>query len=99
MPQPETRYSGSGAAHAAEGWNLQRLTKPSRLFSANGIRTGKDGRIYVAQVAGSQVSAIDVDTGDELWRFEADGRLLTPPAVGDQTLFIVSFPGIVYALD
>jgi sugar lactone lactonase YvrE len=64
MPQPETRYSGSGAARAAEGWNLERVTKPSRLFSANGIRTGKDGRIYVAQVAGSQVSAIDVDTGD-----------------------------------
>jgi len=64
MPQPETRYSGSGAASAAEGWKLTRLTKPSRLFSANGIRTGKDGRIYVAQVAGSQVSAVDVDTGD-----------------------------------
>jgi sugar lactone lactonase YvrE len=64
MPQPESRYAGSGAAAAAEGWALERLTKPSRLFSANGIRTGKDGRIYVAQVAGSQVSAIDVDSGD-----------------------------------
>ncbi len=48
----------------AEGWALERLTQPSRLFGANGIRTGADGRIYVAQVAGSQVSAIDVDTGE-----------------------------------
>ncbi len=58
------RYSGSAAASAAEGWTLERLTRPSRLFGANGLHTGRDGRIYVAQVAGSQISAIDVDSGD-----------------------------------
>jgi sugar lactone lactonase YvrE len=42
---------------------VQRLTPPSRLFGANGLRTGPDGRIYVAQVSGSQISAIDVNTG------------------------------------
>lgn len=47
----------------APGWTLERLTPPSRLFGANGLRTGRDGRIYVAQVAGSQVSAVDPDTG------------------------------------
>ncbi len=51
------------AAQASEGWAIARLTPPSRLHGANGLRTGADGRIYVAQVAGSQVSAIDVDTG------------------------------------
>jgi sugar lactone lactonase YvrE len=57
----DPRYQGS--AQAAEGWTVSRATQPSRLFGANGIRTHADGRIYVAQVAGSQVSAIDVDTG------------------------------------
>jgi sugar lactone lactonase YvrE len=33
------------------------------LFGANGLRTGPDGRIYVAQVSGSQITAIDVGTG------------------------------------
>lgn len=47
----------------AQGWSLTVLTPPSRLFGANGLRTGPDGRIYVAQVAGSQISAIDIDTG------------------------------------
>lgn len=56
------RYHGGGAV-AAEGWTLERLTPPSRLFGANGLRTGPDGRLYVAQVMGSQVSAIDVDSG------------------------------------
>lgn len=57
------RYVFSGATHLAEGWTLERLTPPSRLFGANGIRTGADGRIYVAQVSGSQISAIDVNSG------------------------------------
>jgi sugar lactone lactonase YvrE len=48
---------------AADGWRLDRLTAPSRLFGANGLRTGPDGRIYVAQVTGSQISALDVGTG------------------------------------
>lgn len=57
------RYSASSAASAAEGWTFQRLTQPTRLYSANGIRTGADGRIYVAQVAGSAIAAVDPDSG------------------------------------
>lgn len=64
MPQPASRYTAASPATAAEGWSIERLTPPSRLFGANGLRTGKDGHIYVAQVGGSQVSAIDVDSGD-----------------------------------
>ena len=47
----------------ADGWRLERLTAPSRLFGANGLRTGPDGRVYVAQVTGSQISALDVESG------------------------------------
>lgn len=57
------RYTAATAPALAEGWTIERLTQPSRLHGANGMRTGKDGRIYVAQVAGSQVSAVDPDTG------------------------------------
>lgn len=53
----------TGAITTAEGWAFERLTPPSRLFGANGLRTGADGRIYVAQVPGSQISAVDPDTG------------------------------------
>lgn len=58
------RYAAPAEATLADGWVLERLTPPSRLFGANGIRTGPDGRIYVAQVSGSQISAIDVDSGN-----------------------------------
>ncbi len=63
MPPQTGRYQATSGVSLAEGWTLQRLTQPSRLFGANGIRTGADGRIYVAQVSGSQISAIDVATG------------------------------------
>jgi sugar lactone lactonase YvrE len=57
------RYAAARPLNVAAGWTLQRITPPSRLFGANGIRTGPDGRIYVAQVSGSQITAIDVTTG------------------------------------
>lgn len=63
MKQAPGRYTAPAAPRALEGWQLQRLTPPSRLFGANGLCAGPDGRLYVAQVSGSQISAIDVDTG------------------------------------
>ncbi|MDE8650344.1 gluconolaconase [Novosphingobium album (ex Liu et al. 2023)] len=63
MLEPSGRNRHGLTAKPAEGWMLHRMTRASRLNGANGIRTGADGRIYVAQVAGSQVSAVDPDTG------------------------------------
>ena len=58
----DARYRAP-APNVAEGWRFERLTAPSRLFGANGLRTGPDGRVYIAQVTGSQISALDVGTG------------------------------------
>lgn len=57
------RYSAARSPGVAEGWRLERLTPPSRLFGANGLRTGPDGRLYVAQVTGSQITAMDIASG------------------------------------
>src|SRR5277367_1182967 len=71
--------SGAGISPSvAEGWRLERLTPPSRLFGANGLRTGPDGRIYVAQVTGSTISALDVATGD-LETISAKGGAIIAP--------------------
>jgi len=61
--RPPSRYIASNPT-TAEGWRLERLTTPSRLFGANGLRTGPDGRVYVAQVTGSQISALDLASGE-----------------------------------
>lgn len=56
------RFREAGPLTLAKGWSAERLTPPSRLFGANGLRTGADGRVYVAQVVGSQISALDLKT-------------------------------------
>ena len=62
----------------AQGWRLARVTAPSRLFGANGLRTGPDGRIYIAQVTGSQISALDHRTG-QLEAVSAKGGDIVAP--------------------
>ncbi|OBF60388.1 gluconolaconase [Mycobacterium sp. 852002-53434_SCH5985345] len=63
LSQSQGRFSPERAPSVADGFRLARLTPPSRLFGANGLRTGPDGRIYIAQVTGSQISALDPATG------------------------------------
>jgi sugar lactone lactonase YvrE len=74
----EGRYPAESRPVLADGWSLERLTAPSRLFGANGLRTGPDGRIYVAQVTGSQISALDVGTG-RLETISAQGGEIIAP--------------------
>lgn len=63
MSPEQGRFTAQTPPAVAEGWTMRRLTPPSRLFGANGLRTGPDGRIYIAQVTGSQISALDIATG------------------------------------
>src|SRR5579863_7348520 len=63
MAQLPSRFSNQGNINVAQGWKLTRLTQPSTLFGANGMRVGPDGRLYVAQAFGSQVSALDLGDG------------------------------------
>lgn len=54
---------GASQLRLSAGWTVDHLLAPSRLFGANGLRTGADGLIYVAQLAGSRLSTIDPGSG------------------------------------
>ncbi len=85
----DARYSAP-TPNVADGWRLDRLTAPSRLFGANGLRTGPDGRVYIAQVTGSQISALDVDSGRLETISAKGGDIIAPDDVAfdpDGTLF------------
>jgi len=73
-----SRFNAPSGIAAAQGWAIERLTPPSRLFGANGLRTGPDGRIYVAQVAGSAVTALDIETGATETVSAIDGPITSP---------------------
>ncbi|BBZ72858.1 SMP-30/gluconolactonase/LRE family protein [Mycobacterium paraseoulense] len=76
-----SRYAPSNGAPAIEvagGWGLERVTASSRLFGANGLRAGPDGRIYIAQVTGSQISALDPRTGELVTTSPRGGDIVAP---------------------
>src|ERR1700753_1062354 len=75
------RAGAGGSPTLAEGWNMERLTPPSRLFGANGLRTGPDGRVYVAQVTGSQISALDLGSGELETVSPKGGDIIAPDDV------------------
>lgn len=76
-----SRYPVTHPVDVAEGWELERVTAPSRLFGANGLRTGPDGRIYIAQVTGSQISALDHRTGELVTASPKGGDIVAPDDV------------------
>jgi sugar lactone lactonase YvrE len=90
----KNRYQSSvGGINFAAGWKCTHLTAPSGLYGANGMRFSPDGRLYVAQAFGSQVSAIDTQTGDI--------SVISPqggPIVGPDDLAFDS-KGILYATE
>lgn len=55
---------GGAAASVASGWRFDAVVGPARLWGANGIVHGAGGQLMVTQVFGSQVTAIDVDSGE-----------------------------------
>ncbi|WP_108921944.1 SMP-30/gluconolactonase/LRE family protein [Mycobacterium montefiorense] len=73
--------SGAHPIEVAQGWELEQVTAPSRLFGANGLRTGPDGRIYIAQVTGSQISALDHRTGELVTASPKGGDIVAPDDV------------------
>src|SRR5246127_4380963 len=76
-----SRYGLNQPVEVAEGWRLERVTAPSRLFGANGLRTGPDGRVYIAQVTGSQISALDPRTGHLETVSAKGGEIVAPDDV------------------
>ncbi|MDT5012878.1 MAG: hypothetical protein QOH57_4495, partial [Mycobacterium sp.] len=81
MSLHDNRYPAANTPTVAQGWRLDRVTAPSRLYGANGLRTGPDGRVYVAQVTGSQISALDLATGQVESVSPKGGEIIAPDDV------------------
>lgn len=93
METPSSRFTAASTVGTAKGWNVSRVTAPSTLFGANGMRVGPDGRLYVAQAFGSQVSAIDVTSGAVATVSPIGGPIVAP----DDLAF--DSRGILYATE
>lgn len=87
---------------------VRRLPAPSPAWPASQDRLQFDrtyepvvvGRtIFVPSMVSDSVTAFDSSTGDEVWRFHADGPVRFAPAAWRDRLFVVSDDGFLYALE
>jgi sugar lactone lactonase YvrE len=67
---------------AAAGWRLTRLLPPSGLFGANGMIFGPDGRLYVTQAFGSQITAVNTASGGLEVISPLGGPIVAPDHIG-----------------
>ncbi len=58
-----------------------------------------DGRVFVASMNTDCLTAYSLETGEELWRFYADGPARVAPAAWDGKVYFVSDDGRLYCLD
>lgn len=74
-----------GAAYqepqAAPGWQLSRRLPASGLYGANGMQFGPDGRLYITQAFGSQITACDITTGELELISPLGGAIVAPDDV------------------
>jgi sugar lactone lactonase YvrE len=84
----------------ARGGGIVRLTEPNRLWGANGVSFGPDGRLYVAQFLAGQISAVDLDSGDVESVVALDSPVQTPDDLAfdtDGAMYIADLaPGRVW---
>jgi sugar lactone lactonase YvrE len=93
-PLQSTRCGGGfGQVELASGWAVEAVSGAGALFGANGLRFGADGRLYVAQAFGSQVSAIEPATGRLHVVVPPDGGIVAPDDLAFDTR------GIMYATE
>jgi outer membrane protein assembly factor BamB len=80
------------------------LTEPQILWSFDLPRPNRtsiavaDGLAYTGSEAGELI-ALDVNTGEEVWRFAAEGSIVSTPDVIGGALYVGSLDGSVYRLN
>lgn len=97
------------AAAPAELTEFTASANPASLWTASagkgekrlGVRQRPavaDGRVYAAAASGL-VTAYDLQSGAQVWRFESDSRLTGGPAAADGLVVVGSIDGEIHALD
>lgn len=56
-------------------------------------------KVFVASMVSDRLTAYDLDSGAELWRYYTDGPLRLAPAAADGRVYCVSDDGHLYCLD
>ena len=69
------------------------------LFDESFEPVAAEGLLFVPSNVNDNVTAFDVETGEERWAFYADGPVRFAPAFGNGRLYFVSDDGCLYCLE
>ncbi|MFP4057831.1 MAG: PQQ-binding-like beta-propeller repeat protein [Candidatus Brocadiia bacterium] len=67
-------------------------------FDRGYLPVALDGRLFVASTANDRLTAYDLATGEELWRFYAGGPIRVAPAAWRDRVFVASDDGFLSCL-
>ncbi|WP_329213889.1 hypothetical protein OG352_02655 [Streptomyces sp. NBC_01485] len=96
-----SRFDPTGRRRpTSDRFDVRRLNPPNRLWGANGVAFGPDGRLYVAQFLAGQISAVDPASGDVEVVVELDSPVQAPDDLAfgaDGSMYITDLtPGRVW---
>ncbi len=81
-----------------DGWHKTENLKPRVIFDWAFHVVGADGAVYFGSSADDKVTCLDAKTGEERWRFFADGPIRLAPTVQGDKVYVGSDDGVVYCL-
>jgi len=92
--------------HDAERSGSTQTTAPASLQIAWQTETGKrltaptvaEGKVFVADMDGHQVCALDATSGEPAWQFTSGARVDSPPTIVDGRALFGSHDGYVYSV-
>jgi len=91
----DNRRSGFSKNRVGDKLDEKWATKLEGKLSAV---TLAENKLFVARVDAHEVVALNAETGAELWRFTAGGRVDSPPSIRDGRAYFGSADGWVYCL-
>jgi len=74
-------------------------TQPQLRFDTSYEPVLADGLLFVPSMVRDRITALDLHTGKERWRFYADGPIRLAPVWHDGRLFFTSDDGFLYCLE
>lgn len=93
-------FSTSASAQTSAGDELWRFEPDEDSFPTIwSSPTIVDGTVYIGYMAYNRLYAIDAETGNKQWEFEAEHNIISSPAVVNHTVYIGSVDDHIYALD
>ena len=85
--------------NATDGSLLWKFHRGAVSWPTTGAPAVGGGLVYVGLGSGTQLWALDINTGKIRWTFDTLDRITSTPVVDSATVYIATWHGVIFALD